>query len=400
MTKIATLMQFLARAVTQLAVSDHVYIVGGAVRNHVLGLPPKDLDLVVDSVALGGDRDSAWLAEKLQKLIPVRCNLTSNQYGVAILTISESWVLYGYDMRGEVLEIANARKESYGEASGKGYKPHMVVPATIKEDLARREFTFNTLLWRLGDLEYGPENAPVLDLLERGRSDLEARLLTTPVDPDKTFGDDPTRMLRAVRFVAKYDFAIDPEVRRSIQRNAYKLMRMPWDAVRKILVEDILEAPEPRKSVVLLQELGLAPVLRMKMDVDPGFATAVGRGLPEHDIHLVLDLVDLGWPVRTPVSFLDAAGLRRLREILLSNASDVTFEKRFLDALKRPPLNQVLLFERYNLQGADRGTLVPMARALLLEDPSLCSDVKELEVRVEVQIKARFVPSVQEVQTT
>jgi tRNA nucleotidyltransferase/poly(A) polymerase len=390
MTKITALLRFLSQASKRLGVGEDVYIVGGAVRNHLMGLAPKDVDIVVDSVALGGKKDSAWFAEQLQQIIPSRTNLTTNQYGVAILTVSDSWVLDGHELKGEVLEIANARKESYGDPSGKGYKPHMVEPATIQEDLLRREFTFNSLLWRLLDLEHGPDRAEVLDLLGSGRQHLEDRLLTTPVDPDKTFSDDPTRMLRAVKFVAKYGFKISPDVRASIEKNAHKLKQMPWDAVRKILVEDILESPQPRRSVELLHDLGIGEVLKEMLAAEPGFATALGRSLNEQSVHLLLDLLDLGWVVRTPVSFLSQLELTRLREVLLTHADDPAFEKRFLELLKRPAIDQVLLFETYQIKGQDRGALMPMARALLLRDPELANNPREWERQVEEQAKARW----------
>jgi tRNA nucleotidyltransferase/poly(A) polymerase len=272
----------------RLGVAEHVYVVGGAVRNWILEQPIKDIDVVIDSVALKG-RDSDWFTREVQKSIPARTHLATNQYGVAILTVSDHWDLEGHDMKGETIEVANARKESYGGSEGKGYKPHTVEPATIEEDLVRREFTFNTLLWRLLDLTEGPENAEVLDLPGLGRQHLEDRILSTPVDPDKTFSDDPTRMLRAIKFVAKYGFAIPSEVVASIRRNAHKLKQMPWDAVRKILVNDILEGPAPRKSVELMKHLGLSETLKEMLHETPGFAMALGRSLTDSDTHLVLD---------------------------------------------------------------------------------------------------------------
>jgi len=382
MTKITALMKFLSQVSKRLGVGEHVYIVGGAVRNFMLGLPPKDVDVVIDSIALRG-KDSAWFAQQLQRSISAATNLTTNQYGVAILTVSGSWVLDGHDMKGEIIEIANARKESYGGEEGKGYKPHLVEPATIEEDLLRREFTFNTLLWRLLDLEHGPERAEVLDLLGSGKQHLEERLLTTPLNPDRTFSDDPTRMLRAIKFTAKYGFKIPAEVVASIRRNAPKLKQMPWDAVRKILIDDILEGPSPRQSVKLMHDLGLGEVLKEMLHEEPGFSAALSRSLPEKEIHLVLDLLDLGWAVRAPVSFLDEKGLKRLREILLSNATDLSFEKKFVDSLKKPPVNQVRLFETLNLQGQARGTVVQEARAVLLEHPELANSPSDLESIVE-----------------
>jgi tRNA nucleotidyltransferase/poly(A) polymerase len=332
--------------------------------------PIKDLDVVVDSVALKG-RDSAWFAKELAKAIPADTSLVTNQYGVAILTIKENWLVGTENLKGEVIEIANARTESYGKAEGKGYKPDAVEPADIESDLRRREFTFNTLLFRLLDLEHGPGRAEVLDLTGLGKKHLEERILSTPVDPDKTFSDDPTRMLRAVKFVAKYDFKIPADVAESIRRNAPMLKRMPWDAVRKILTDDILDGPAPRKSVVLMQELGLAQVLKEMLHETPGFAAALGRSLPEADIHLLLDLLDLGWAFRTPVSFLDREGQLRLREILLSNAEDPAFEKAFMSALVKPPIDQQRLFTEYSIPPKERQVVTQVARGLLLADPSI-----------------------------
>jgi poly(A) polymerase len=240
MTKITALMKFLSLAAKRLGVGEHVYVVGGAVRNHLLGLAPKDIDVVVDSVALGGKKDSEWFARQLARLIPAQTNLTTNQYGVAILTVSGPWTIDGHDLKGEVIEIANARKESYGGPEGKGYKPHMVEPATIEEDLLRRDFTVNTLLWRLEDLEQGPQKAKVLDLLGKGVSDLQDKRLVTPVDPDITFSDDPTRMIRAVRFCVKHGFELPEDISASIRKNAHKLTNAPWNAIF-VLVGDLLE---------------------------------------------------------------------------------------------------------------------------------------------------------------
>jgi len=401
------LMKFLSGVARSLGVAKHIYVVGGAVRNFLIGQPIKDIDVVVDSVALNGEegggdladvpkhllpkRDSAWFALMIQGKLEdhkVRSNLTTNQYGVAILTISSSWVLDGHDMKGETIEIANARKESYGGEEGKGYKPHTVDPATIEEDLVRREFTFNTLLWRLLDLEHGPERAEVLDLTGLGKKHLEDRILSTPVDPDKTFSDDPTRMLRAIKFVAKYGFKIPPDVLASIRRNAQKLKQMPWDAVRKILTEDILEGPSPRKSVELLKHLGLADVLKEMLHETPGFAAALGRSLTESEIHLLLDLLDLGWAFKTPVSFLDRNDQLRLREILLGNAEDPAFEKAFVAALVKPPVDQQRLFTEYAIPPKERQVVTQVARRLLIDDPTILT--KGLGDGVEAEIAKRY----------
>lgn len=383
--KSVALMKFLSRVTQTLGVAEHVYVVGGAVRNWLLQKPIKDIDVVVDSVALG--KDSDWLATQIAKKIKAPTHLTTNQYGVAILTVKGTWVLDGHNLQGEVIEIANARKESYGGASGKGYKPDTVEPATIEEDLKRREFTFNSLLWRLKDLTQGPEQAQVLDLLGVGRKHLEDLELRTPVDPDKTFSDDPTRMLRAIKFVARYGFKIPPDMLASIRKNASKLKQMPWDAVRKILVEDILAGPSPRASVTLLHDLGLGHVIGEILQTTPGFATALAKGLADKEIHLLLDLLDLGWVFKTPVSFLSRAEQIRLREVLLSHAEDPEFEAAFVAAILKPPIDQSRLFDVLGLAPKERGKVLPAARSAILTFPELSQNPGKLEAYLTKTLK-------------
>ncbi len=372
-TRAVALMKFLSAAATRLGVAKSVYIVGGAPRNFLLGLQPKDLDLVIDTIALKG-KDSDWFAKELQRIIPVRSNLATNAYGVAILTISSAWMLDGFDMKGETIEIANARKESYGKGegdlAGKGYKPTKVEPATIEEDLQRRELTMNALLWRLSDLAAGPDKAEVLDLLGVGLKHLEDREMHTPVDPDKTFGDDPTRMLRFLKFSAKYGFKIPAYIADSIRRNAPKLKQMPWDAVRKIVVDDILDAPHPRRSIALMKSFGLAEVLKEMLHEEPNFAAGMARSLSGHETHVLLDLLDLGWVMKTPLAFLSRDQQLRLREVMLEFAEG-DFDKIFVENLKKPAIDQMALFTKYRIPANERAVVTQIARAKLLAEPQL-----------------------------
>jgi len=387
--KQAVLMKFLAVQAKRLGVSEHTYVVGGAVRDWLMGKPIKDVDVVIDSVNLGRGRDSDWFAKELAKAIPAKTSIVTNTYGVAILSISTTWLLDGLDMQGEVIEIANARTEEYDDdenSPGKGYKPTKIEPSTIDEDILRREFTFNTLLWRLLDLVDGPEKAEVIDLTGLGRKHLEEGLLTTPIDPDTTFKNDPTRMLRAIKFIARYGFRMPPEVAASIRRNAPKLKRMPWDAVRKILVDTIIGGPNPRKSLVLMSDLGLNQVLKEMTEENQPFANALSKNLKDKDVELLLDFLDLGYAIRTPMPFLDKKERDRFRAYLMSLPPE---EGRALnEALRKPPLsNQLDLINRYNIPPQQRGTIMDTARRLLLEKPELALNAKRLEDEVEDVIR-------------
>jgi len=379
-------MRFLASVADGLKVAETTYVVGGAVRNWLLGHPVKDIDVTLDVIRSG--RDSEWLAQAVKRAIPVRSSLVTNQYGVAIVTIAEAWSLSGCEMQGEVIEIANTRKESYGGGEGKGYKPHMVEPATVEEDLLRREFTFNTLLWRFSDLQDGPEKAPVLDLLGTGRADLEGAVLRTPREPARTFSDDPTRMLRAVKFVARYGFRIADDVFTSIQEGADSLKRMPWDAVRKILTDDILFGRNPRESIRLLEDLNLSKTLIEIMKAEPGFASALGRTMADLDPLVVLDLLDLGWPMK---AFL-AQFSKEERELLRAYLTplDEAARRKFVAGMNNPPVDKMRIFDVCSVPTSERGMVAQVARQLLVHDPSLMDRGPDLAAAVERAVKERL----------
>lgn len=365
------LMRWLSGVTRRLGVAQHTYVVGGAVRNWLMGLPAKDVDIVIDTVK--AHHDSAWLAQQIAHAMPVPANVTTNQYGVAILTVKGDWMLDGENLRDEVIEIADARKESYGGEAGKGYKPHMVEPATIEEDVVRREFTFNTLMWRLMDLANGPEKAEVVDLTGCGRHDLDEGVLRCPRDPDVVFSDDPTRMLRAIKFTGKYGFKIPPDVAASIRRNARKLKQMPWEAVATLLVGEVLSQPTAQRSLVQMQDLGLLDVVSEMIREQKPFATYMANQLrTNRKVQLLLDLMDLGVPASTPISFLDRAGQDRLRQITVAMPEDIA--GRFVDHLIKPPVDNGRVISELSLAPQDRARIIPLARALILETPSLATD--------------------------
>jgi tRNA nucleotidyltransferase/poly(A) polymerase len=391
-TKTIALMRFLSRIALEHGVGDHTYVVGGAVRNHILGVPVKDLDLVIDSVALGVNSaheciDSRWFACMIQRAIPAETNFTENQYGVAILTVHGDWELDGFPMRREVIEIANARKESYAGVGGKGkgYKPTDIQPATIQEDLLRREFTFNTLLWKLGDLAEGPKNAPVIDLLGRGLGDLMDGVIKTPLDPDRTFGDDPTRMLRAVKFQVKYDLEISPEVERSIRKNASKLTQMPWEAVGTILIRDLLNGPDVGKAISTMRYLGLLDVVTTMIRETPSFASYVaGQYSTSEDVKFLVLLDDMELTKR-PLGFLAESQRERLKVAIVGMDDETA--RRLFEMLKKPPLNNESLIADFKLEGRARSTPTNLARGVIIDMPEVLDAPERVEEIVRTMLQ-------------
>lgn len=378
------LMRWLSELTRRLGVARDTYVVGGAVRNFLIDQPIKDIDLVIDSVRAG--KDSDWLAHQVARAIPAPANVTTNQYGVAILTVKGDWLLDGENMRGEVIEIANARKESYGGEAGKGYKPHAVVPATIEEDVVRREFTVNTLLWRLLDLAHGPEKAEVVDLTGCGVRDLAEGHLRCPRDPDVVFSDDPTRILRAIKFTGKYGFKIPPDLAVSIRKNAPKMKRMPWEAIATILVGDVLNQPTARKSLLQMRDLGLLDVVSEMIREQKPFATYMANQLRSNrKVQLLLDLMDLGVPAQTPLSFLDRASQQRLRDLTVAMPEDEA--SAFVELLIKPPVDNKRVIDVLELPPVERNKIIPTARHLILQDPVLGSNRQRLTDRVIEELR-------------
>jgi tRNA nucleotidyltransferase/poly(A) polymerase len=282
-------------------------------------------------------------------------------------------------VKGEKIEIATARQEEYAPGEGKGHKPKNVWPVTIEKDIPRREFTFNTLLWRLSDLASGPEKAEIIDLTGCGRRDLEKGILACPADPDKTFSDDPSRILRAIKFTGKYGFKIPPDLAKAIKRNAPKMLRMPWEGIGTLLVENILKEPTARKSLKQMKDLGILDVLsEMIKQKKPMRAYLAGQLKTNRNVGMLLDLMDLGVPAGTPLTNLKLTPkeMQRFREITIG--MDENDAGKYLDALIKPVFDNTEVFETLNIPAPERGKMKPAARSLLLGDPSLARNPRKL----------------------
>lgn len=379
------LMKFLSQVASRLGVGRHVYVVGGAVRNFVLGVPIKDIDVVIDSVALKG-KDSDWFAQQVAKAIPTKTNLVTNQYGVALLHVVGEWVLDGYSLKGEDIEIANARKETYGE----GYKPEKVEPATIDEDVIRREFTVNTLLWRLMDLARGPDRAEILDLTGCGLRDLQQKVMKCPRSPDAVFHEDASRMIRAVKFTIKYGFKIPPDLEKAIKRNAQKLWRVPPSHLSNMLINVFLREPTGKKALLEMKRLGLLDVIKDIAKKDKSFRLALGNwAQSEAKVQFLFDLMDLGLPVGNKLNFLRPEHVEKVRDLTVHMSPDAA--DAFIAVLKSPGkvFNMPKLIQEFGLKGRDIQTLTLAAQDAILIDPALAASGPRLEEKVRKALRSK-----------
>ena len=235
----------------------HLYLVGGSVRDILLGRAPDDLDLVVEGDAV---RVASEAAEKLDGQV-----LAHSQFGTATLKVSAGR-----------LDLASARVETYPRP---GALPQ-VRSGTLRQDLARRDFSINAMAVALS----GDDAGELVDLFG-GRQDLQAGLIR--VLHDGSFIDDATRILRAVRYEQRLGLNLEENTLRLLEQALRKgiLATVSGDRLRHEL-ETILDEPEPLKTLLRARELrvfwSLYPALR---DV-PYLERLVGRPVEEPLVYL------------------------------------------------------------------------------------------------------------------
>jgi poly(A) polymerase len=219
----------LRRASAELGV--RAWVVGGYVRDTLLGRPHPDVDVVTEG-------RSMELARRFAALAGARHPALFPRFGTAQVTWGK-----------RLVEFASARAESYVPDSR---KPD-VRPASLEEDLLRRDFTVNTLLMDL--------DGEVHDLLG-GRADLEARLLRTPRPAEHTFSDDPLRMLRGIRLAAQLGFHLEASLLPTMRRLRERL-GPPVVSIERIAEElrRMLVSERPKLALDLLDQAGLIETL-------------------------------------------------------------------------------------------------------------------------------------------
>jgi poly(A) polymerase len=205
------------------------YVVGGYVRDLVLGREGKDIDLV----CVGSGIELAQEIARSQGGVGVT---VFKNFGTAMIKLDE------YE-----LELVGARKESYRSESRKP----IVEDGTLADDQLRRDFTINAMGISLNSGNFG-------DLIDPfdGVGDLKKKLIKTPLEPDITFTDDPLRMMRAIRFASQLNFDIEADTFESIIKNADRLKIISMERIVEELNKIIL-SPTPSYGFKLLFHSGL-----------------------------------------------------------------------------------------------------------------------------------------------
>ncbi|MDE6097560.1 MAG: CCA tRNA nucleotidyltransferase, partial [Muribaculaceae bacterium] len=233
------------------------YVVGGYVRDLIIGRPSKDIDFV--TVGSGIE-----LAKAVHKKLRGSHLSVFKTYGTAQVK------------RGDLeLEFVGARKESYRSDS----RNPVVEDGTLEDDISRRDFTINAMA-----LSVTPDSFGSLTDLFDGLGDIRRRIIRTPLDPDITFSDDPLRMMRAIRFATQLDFEIYPETFEAIRRNAERIGIITTERITTEL-NKIMASPKPSIGWKLLLDSGLLKLIFPELAALKGVDTVNGRGHKDNFYH-------------------------------------------------------------------------------------------------------------------
>ena len=240
------------------------FVIGGFVRDSLLGRKSKDIDIVVEGSGID-------LAERVAVRLDV--NLTVfRSFGTAMLKYGKMEI-----------EFVGARKESYRADSRKP----IVEDGSLEDDQKRRDFTINALAFSLQKEDF--EN--LVDPFT-GVKDLQEGIIRTPLDPDKTYADDPLRMIRAIRFASQLSFRIVDESLLSIRKNRERIKILSKERITEE-INKILLSPKPSVGFYLLDQTGLLDLILPQVVKLKGVENVEGKGHKENFSHTLQVLDNL-----------------------------------------------------------------------------------------------------------
>jgi putative nucleotidyltransferase with HDIG domain len=236
------------------------FVIGGFVRDKILGRACKDLDFTCIGDGIELARKTSELLKNKNEIIVYR------NFGTAMIK-----------SKGFILEFVGARKESYNFNSRKP----VVSVGTIEDDISRRDFTINTLSVNLKNIN----SATVFDPYN-GLEDMQNKIIRTPLDPDITFSDDPLRMMRAIRFATQLGFNIETNTFEAIKTKSERLKIVSNERITDELNKIIL-SQSPGYGLKLMHECGLLSIILPELEELKGVETIGGLSHKDNMYHTI-----------------------------------------------------------------------------------------------------------------
>ena len=220
--KIKKLVKIIQESIKGTAFENHVFLVGGCVRDLLLKIPCKDVDICVD-IKNGGMLFANYMAMKHQCYVAGTNPVVFETYGTAKFQLYKNEELKDIE-----IECVQTRKEQYHKES----RNPDTVYGTIQEDAKRRDLTINSLYYNISTERVHDYN--------NGLDDLVNKVIKTPTDPDITFNDDPLRILRVIRFSTRFGWGIEKNTWLGMVKNAHRIKIISQerisDEISKILL--------------------------------------------------------------------------------------------------------------------------------------------------------------------
>ena len=258
--------QFIFKKIAKAAeeLNLQAFLIGGFVRDKIIGRNTKDADIVClgDGIALANK-----VAEKFHPKPPVSF---FKNFGTAQIKLPDIEI-----------EFVGARKESYQLNSR---KPE-VIPGTLEDDQNRRDFTINALAISLNSNDYGSLIDPF-----NGLKDIREACIQTPLEPLQTFSDDPLRMMRAIRFAAQLKFEIAETTLNAIKQDADRIKIVSQERITDEL-NKIMLSEKPSVGLDLLSKTGLLQIIFPQMMALHGAEYVDGKGHKDNFYH-TLQVID------------------------------------------------------------------------------------------------------------
>ena len=264
------------------------YLVGGCVRDLLLGKKPKDWDITTNAAP-----------EKIQEVF--KDSFYENEYGtVGVVTSNTN------DETLKVVEVTPYRRE--GAYSDKRRPDTIAFGGTLQDDLKRRDFTINAIVLRLiRETKTGEYEAEIEDCYE-GQADLEKKIVRTVGNPEERFAEDALRLVRAVRIAVELDFEIDTDTRRAITKHAGELRHIAAERIRDEFVR-ILLSENPKRGLEISHELGILRLVMPELLEGKGVAQNQAHAFDvlEHTLRTLAHAAKKGFslPVRLAALFHD-----------------------------------------------------------------------------------------------
>lgn len=261
--------QKIFKIISQVAEEEKIlaFVIGGYVRDLILKRECKDIDIVVQGSGID-------FAKKVAEKLNIQQVNYFKNFGTAMFNYNDLEI-----------EFVGTRKESYNRNSRKP----IVENGTLEDDQKRRDFTINALAISLNKNNFGEFIDPF-----NGLTDLENKIIRTPLDPSQTYSDDPLRMMRAIRFASQLNFTIEEKSLKAISENKTRIEIVSNERITDELNKIIL-SKKPSVGFKLLFDTGLLQPIFPEMAALHGVDIINGKGHKDNFYHTlqVLDNISL-----------------------------------------------------------------------------------------------------------